>query len=201
MATEAADVTAVAKLKFEAEGTDQLKSLAASLEALGKIAASVGKQVQAVQAGGTGGGAGKPAPTPPVPTPKLPPGITKSIEQIFTAIGAAIRTGLKLPFDALKAAVTATGPVLSGLANMFGSFFTSLTRWVASVGPYALVVVPALAGIAYAFKSFLVAAGQVAIGFKLLSSSLDWAKDFAKEALKINQLTKQLSPVVFGAQF
>src|SRR5262245_50789033 len=126
MATEAADVTSVARIKVEAEGTDQIKALAASMEALGKIAVQTGKQLAAVQAGG----GGKPAPTPPAP--KVPPSTIKSINEIFTPIGAAIRSGLKLPFEAFKAAVTAAGPVFVSITEMFGHFFKSLTQWVAS---------------------------------------------------------------------
>src|SRR5262245_18060190 len=192
MATEAADVTSVARVKVEAEGADQLKALADSFAALAKAAKSAGEQVKTVSPAGR---AAQPSAKPDAAqASRLSEQTVRTINRIFEPIGRTIGTLIRLPFDALKAAIQATGPVLAGITDMFGSLFRSLTQWVASFGPAAPVAIAALAGIGVAATNFVIAAGQVAIGFKLLSSSFDWAKQWMANALKVQTLTRQLRP-------
>jgi len=199
MATEAADVTSVARVKVEAEGADQLKALADSFAALAKAAKSAGEQVKTVSPAGR---AAQPSAKPDAAqASRLSEQTVRTINRIFEPIGRTIGTLIRLPFDALKAAIQATGPVLAGITDMFGSLFRSLTQWVASFGPAAPVAIAALAGIGVAATNFVIAAGQVAIGFKLLSSSFDWAKQWMENALKIQTLTRQLRPGAVGPDF
>jgi len=197
MASEAADVTSVARVKVETDGSEQLKALADSFAALAKSAAAASKEVKAVSPGG----AAKPQPAKPDAGQKLQEQTVNTINRIFEPIGRVIGAAIRLPFDALRAAATAAGPVIASITEMFTSLFTGLARWLASLGPAAVVAVPAMAALGLAASKFVIAAGQIAIGFKLLGSSFEWAKQWAEGALKIQALTTRLRPDTIGPDF